>query len=169
MPAVNRFRLTCTVVVSAALLALAGCGEEDSTAASAPSASASDTSTAPSAAAPSSSTGATGGASDKELCQNAKSAGDEMKGAFLTAMQSGKEPEPAVFQEIMKGLEQKMVAAATAGGDSKVAGLMRDFAAEAGKVAVAADPGTAAANPTFEKVGEDLSAACKAAGVKATF
>ncbi|WP_433392464.1 hypothetical protein [Micromonospora sp. KLBMP9576] len=167
----NRFRLTCTVVLSTALLALAGCGEEDSTstADSAPSASAAATSTAPSAAAPSSSTGATGGASDKELCQNAKSAGDEMKGAFLTAMQSGKEPEPAVFQEIMKGLEQKMVTAAKAGGDGKVAGLMRDFATEAAKVAAAADPGTAAASPAFEKVGKDLSAACKAVGVNATF
>ncbi|GAA2216648.1 hypothetical protein ACFY2R_05495 [Micromonospora olivasterospora] len=103
--------------------------------------------------------------SDKDLCESAKKASDEMKTKLVAAVQAGKESDPAMFKEILTGLEQKFTTAVSSGGDSKVATAMKQFATEAGKAASAADPATAADNPAFEKAGADLTAARKTAGV----
>jgi hypothetical protein len=168
---VKRFRVTSTVLICASLLTLAACGGEDTTttAGSTPSATTASSASASASSAPSASASTTAAMSDKELCESAKKASDDGRALLLKAVQSGKEPTPAEFKEILAGLEQKFSAAAADGGDSKVAGIMKQFAAEAAKAATAADPATAADNPTFVKVGADLSAACKAVGVTATF
>ena len=151
-------------------MTLAACGGEDTTttAGSTPSASTASSSAAVSSA-PSVSASTTAAASDKELCESAKKASDDMRAALVTAVQSGKQPTPAVFKEILTGLEQKITAVASTGGDGKVTTALKQFSAEAAKAAAAADPATAADNPAFEKAGTDLSAACKAVGVNVTF
>lgn len=150
-------------------MTLAACGTEDSatTAGSAPSAVASS----PAAAAVSSSPApaATGATSDKELCESAKKAGQDMKAAFVAALQSGEEPTPATFKKILNDLDEKLTTVAAAGGDTKVVAALKQISAEAAKAAKAADPAAAADNPAFAKAGKDLSAACKAVGVNATF
>lgn len=166
----KRFRFDSVLLTLASLMTLAACGDEDSTTAagSAPSASAAPSSPAASASA-SASASATGTLSDKELCNSAKKAGDDMKAKVIAAVQSGGDPAPAVFKEILGDLEEKVTALASAGGDGKVPAAMKRIAAEAGKAAAAADPATAADNPAFEKAGKDLTAACKAAGVNVIF
>ncbi|WP_320069301.1 hypothetical protein [Micromonospora sp. RTGN7] len=152
-------------------MALAACSGEDTTttSGSAPSASTAASSAAPSASsAPSSA--AADGTSDKKLCESAKKAGDQMKGELVSALQSeGGDVKPSTYKKILTDLNEKMAAVAAEGGDSKVAAALKQFGAEALKAAAAADPGTAAADPGFEKAGEDLTAACKAAGVTVKF
>ncbi len=109
------------------------------------------------------------GASDKELCQSAKKAGDEMKAALVAALKAGKDPSPALFRKILTELTEKVTTVAATGVDGKVVTAMNQFGVEAAKAAAAADPAEAADNPAFEKAGKDLAAACKAAGVTVTF
>ncbi|WP_410809455.1 hypothetical protein [Micromonospora sp. 067-2] len=93
-----------------------------------------------------------------------KKASDGMKAELVKIAMAG-EPSAADFKKALTELEQKVSALASAGGDSKVAGALRPFGAEAAKAAAAADPGSAADNPAFLKAGKDVTAACKAAGV----
>jgi hypothetical protein len=165
-------RIATTALICASLLGLAACGEEESTTptGSAPSASTAAASTAPAeSAAPSSAAGG-GGTSDKKLCESAKKAGDQMKGEFISALQAdGGDIKPATYKKILIDMKDEMVALAAEGGDSKVATALKAFGAEAEKAASAADPGTAADNPAFEKAGKDITSACKAAGVTVNF
>ncbi|WP_433344212.1 hypothetical protein [Micromonospora sp. CA-111912] len=155
-------------------MALTACGggeDTTTTAGSTPSASTAPSSAAasPSSAPPSTAaTGATGGTSDKKLCESAKKAGDDMKAQLVAALQSG-EPSPATFKKILTDLEGKMTTLASTGGDSKVATALKQFGVEAAKAAAAADPANSADNPAFEKAGADITAACKAAGVSVNF
>ncbi|MEO3781303.1 hypothetical protein ABGB16_31825 [Micromonospora sp. B11E3] len=161
----KRLRVASTVLICASLLALAACGGEDTetTAGRAPSASSAPaTSSAPSPSA------AVATKSDKELCESAKKVGAEMKAKLVAAVQSG-DSSPATFRKVLTGLSEKVTEVASAGGDGKVTTAMKQFAAEAAKAAGAADPATAADNPALTKAGADLSAACKAVGVSATF
>ncbi|HEX5597255.1 MAG TPA: hypothetical protein VFX61_14750 [Micromonosporaceae bacterium] len=107
--------------------------------------------------------------SDKELCESAKKAGDDMKAELIAIMKSGKEPSTADYKKILTDVVDKLNTLASAGGDSKVATSIKQLHAEAAKVAAAADPEKAADNPAFEKAGADLTAACKAVGVNANF
>ncbi|MEE6263144.1 hypothetical protein [Plantactinospora sonchi] len=117
-----------------------------------------------------SSPAAAGGQSDKELCESVKKAGDKLKEAFIGAMTSGEEPEPAAFKGILTDMSEEVTAlVAAAEADSKVAAALKAFGAETSKAASAADPVTAAANPAFEKAGADITAACKTAGVTVNF
>ncbi|MEU5906908.1 hypothetical protein [Micromonospora sp. NPDC047527] len=102
--------------------------------------------------------------SDKDLCESAKKASDEMKAELVKVATAG-EPSAADFKKILLELEQKVTTVATAGGDSKLAAALRQFGAEASKAAAAADPAEAADNPAFEKAGKGITDACKAAGV----
>jgi hypothetical protein len=157
-------------VLICAALTLAGCGgEEDTTAESAPSVSAAPSAPAASASSPPSPSAAPAGKSDKELCESAKQAGEDMKASLVTALQADAAAAPAAFRKILTELDEKMTALAAAGGDTAVTAGLKQFAAEAAKAAKAADPAAAADNPTFEKVGTDLSAACKTAGVDINF
>jgi hypothetical protein len=166
---VNRLRVATKVLLFASLLSLAACGDDDAetTAASNPPASAASTSVPTSAE--TSSPAAAGSADDKKLCESARSAGEAMKKELIAAVQAADTPSPAVYTKILGGLDRKMTALASSGGDGKVATALRQMGTEAAKAAAAADPVTAAANPTFEKAGADLTAACKAAGVAVNF
>ncbi|MER7892933.1 hypothetical protein ABTX15_24235 [Micromonospora sp. NPDC094482] len=162
-------RVPAVVLISACLMALAACGEEDAATTAGPSPA---VSAAPSSAdvTPSSapSSPAAGGRSDKELCESAKKVGDDQKAALIAAMQSG-EPSPADFKKILTEMSEQMATLASAGGDSDVATAMSSFGAQASKAAAAADPVGAADNAAFEKAGADITAACKAAGVSVNF
>ncbi|WP_431727565.1 hypothetical protein [Verrucosispora sp. TAA-831] len=174
----KRLHTSVLTLACACLLALTACGGDstDTAADTAPSvvppssaAPSSATPPAPDASAPSTASAADV-VGDKKLCQSAKKASDGMRAELVKAMQSGGEPTPAVFKKILGGLEKEMTTlAATGGGDSKVAAALGKFSTEAGRAAAAADPATAADNPTFTKAGEDLTAACKKAGVEAVF
>jgi hypothetical protein len=148
------------------MLTLAACGEDDTatTAGSTPPASA--PASVP-ATVPSSPAGADT-ANDKKLCASAESAGQAMKKELIAALQVSDSPSPAAYKKILAGLDKKMTTLA-AGGDGAVATAIKKMGTEASKAAAAADPVEAAANPTFEKAGTDLTAACKAVGVTVNF
>ncbi len=167
----NRFRSSAVVLTCVSLLTLTACAGEEAAppAASAPSTTAAVPSTAPTTSAPSAAAGAET-VSDKKLCESAKKAGDAMKEALVSALRSGAEPSPALFEKTFTDLEKELTTvAATGAGDSKVVAALGQFSAEAAKAAAAADPGAAADSPAFAKAGANLSAACKKVGVHATF
>ena len=155
-------------------MALAACGEETgTTAGTAPSATA-PSATAPSPTpvlpSPSAAVPTTATVSDKKLCETAKKASADMKGALTNALKSGEAPSPALFGKVLSGLEKKMnTAAATGDPASPVTAALTAFGAQAGEAAKAADPAAAAANPAFEKAGTTLSSARRKAGVAVTF
>ncbi|MFE9190048.1 hypothetical protein ACFYL6_10595 [Micromonospora sp. NPDC007208] len=155
------------MLILAVTTALAACGDSDKATTAGPATPAA-TSAAPSAVATSAATPASspaaGAASDKELCESAKKASDEMKAELVKVAMTGQD-SPADYQKILSDLDKKIVAVAST-GDGKVATALRAFGAEAAKAAAAADPATAADNPAFEKAGKDISDACKAAGFK---
>ncbi|WP_410818408.1 hypothetical protein [Micromonospora sp. 050-3] len=160
-------RLASAMLILAVSAALAACGDADK-ATTAGSTTPAPTSAAPSAvatsaAAPPASSPAAGTASDKELCESAKKASDEMRVELVKVATAG-EPSAADYQKILSDLDKKVTAVA-ASGDGKLAAALRTFGAEAAKAAAAADPATAADNPVFEKAGKDISTACKAFGV----
>ncbi|MEU8257935.1 hypothetical protein AB0C06_27135 [Micromonospora inaquosa] len=160
-------RLTSALLILAATTALAACGDGDK-ATNAGSTTPAPTSAAPSsavtsaAATPASSAGA-GGASDKQICESVKKAGDEMRAELVKVATTG-DASAADFKKILTELEQKVTTIAST-GDGKLADSLRAFGAEAAKAAAAADPAAAADNPAFEKVGKEISTACKAHGV----
>ncbi|WP_030490981.1 hypothetical protein [Micromonospora chokoriensis] len=160
-------RLASALLILAATTALAACGDSDK-ATTAGSTTPTPTSAAPSsvatsAAAPPASSPAAGAASDKQLCEAAKKASDEMRVELVKVATTG-EASAADYQKILSGLDKK-VAEVAATGDGKLAAALRKFGAEAAKAAAAADPATAADNPAFEKAGKEISTACKAVGV----
>ncbi|MET7879299.1 hypothetical protein [Micromonospora profundi] len=153
-------RIASAVLILAAATALAACGDGDA-ATTAGSTTTAPTSAAATSAAPSPTAPAM---SDKEICESAQKASDEMKAELLKIVSAG-EPSAADYKKILAGLEERVTTLATAGGDSKLATALKTFGAEAAKAAAAADPATAADNPAFEKAGKDITTACKAAGV----
>lgn len=165
----KRFRGTCAVLICAAL-ALTACSGEDADTTAGPTPTTSATSSAAASAAPTASTAAAGAVApgDKKLCESVKKAGDEMRKDFIAAMQSGGGPSPALLKKVLNQMNKKMTTL-SAGSDSKVAGAMKKFGAQAAKSAKAADPATAASNSAFEKAGANLTAACKPTGVNVNF
>jgi hypothetical protein len=170
---VTPLRITGRLLIAASLLALGACGADEATptAASTTAVSVAPSSPAATTAAPSATAagGTTGGKNDKKLCQNVQQAGDDMRQQLVDTLQSGAEPTPAVFRKILNDLDTKVTALAAAGGDSAVAAALKTFGAEAAKAAQDADPASAASNPTFEKAGADITAACKPSGVLVNF
>ncbi|MFI7574049.1 hypothetical protein [Micromonospora sp. NPDC049497] len=171
----TRSRLLPVVLACVSLMALAACGGEETgtTVGAAPSAtapSATAPSPTPALPSPSAAVSTTATVSDKKLCETAKKASADMKGALTAALRSGEAPSPALFGKVLSGLEKNMTAAAATGNPaSPVTAALTAFSAEAGEAAKAADPATAAADPAFEKAGTTLSAACKKVGVTVTF
>ncbi|MEV7328379.1 hypothetical protein [Micromonospora sp. NPDC093244] len=172
-------RVAFVLLILTATTVLAACGGEDAapTAGStpatptsaAPSSAAPSTPATPASVAPATSGATTGGTSDKKLCESAQKAGDEMKAALIDMVRTG-EPSAADYRKILTGLDQELTRVASAGaGNSKVAAALRRFGDEAAKAAAAPDPASAADNPTFEKAGATITAACKAAGVRVNF
>ncbi|SCL41806.1 hypothetical protein GA0074692_6506 [Micromonospora pallida] len=157
------------MLLCASLTTLAACGGEDTTTESAPPAASAPASPTTSAAEPPSPSAAAVTKSDKELCEATKQIGEEMKASVVKVFQGDAAAAPAAFGKILTDLDQKMTALAASGGDGAVTAGLKQFAAESAKAAKAADPVAAADNPTFEKVGTDLTAACKAAGVDVNF
>ncbi|NLU77374.1 hypothetical protein HCA58_03000 [Micromonospora sp. HNM0581] len=156
----NRVRVSFLSLACASLLTLAACGGEDATPTAGTAPSAVATSTAP-APAPSTADAV----DDKQLCEAAKQASDKMKEDLIAAVSSGTEPSPELFKKVLSELQNEVTqTAATGASDSEVVAALEQFGAEAGKAANAADPGTAADNPDFDKAGNSLGTACEAAG-----
>ncbi|MCG5451620.1 hypothetical protein [Micromonospora hortensis] len=160
-------RLASALLIVAVTTALAACGDGDKATTAGPTTpaptSAAPSAVATSAAATPTSSSAAGAATDKQLCEAVKKASDEMRTEMVKVATTG-DASAADFKKILTGLEQKVTTVAST-GEGKLADALRTFAAEAAKAAAAADPATAADNPAFEKVGKEISAACKANGV----
>ncbi len=157
-------RLAPAVLIGAFLMTtLAACGGDDApTAASA-------TTTAPAATTAAAEPAGAAAPGDKALCESANKADKAMKAELIKALQESKGEMPnAEMSKVLGGLADQLSTAA-AGSDSPVGTAIKDFAALATKAAKAADPVTAADDPALEKSGKDLTAACKAAGVKVNY
>lgn len=167
-------RMSSAVLIGVSVLSLAACGGDETPTAAAPTTAPAATTTAteaapdPAATSVAAAPAAGGAATDKQLCAAANKADKSMKAELIKAMQAGGEPDAAVFKKVLDGLAGQLNTAA-AGSDSKVAVAMKDFAGRAGEAAAAADPVTASDTPAFEQSGKDLTAACKAAGVKVNY
>jgi hypothetical protein len=164
-PPVKRFRVTSAGLICASLMALAACGGEDAATTAGSTPTATTAAASPSAAAPTA-TAAAGGTSDKELCESANQAGEDMKTSLIAALATGDSPTPAVFKKILTDLNEDMSTLAKSGGDSKVVTALDKVSAAAAKASAATDPATAAEDPAFEKAFTELATACKPTGVK---
>jgi hypothetical protein len=91
-----------------------------------------------------------------------------MRNELIKVVQSGGEPSPALFKKILTDMNETMTTLSAA-GDGEVAEAMKAFGAQAAESAKAADPADAADNPTFEKAGAAVTAACKPTGINVNF
>ncbi len=157
-------RVLPAVLIGVSLMALTACGGDDTPATSAPAATATaaaTTAAAEPAGAPT--------ASDKKLCEDAEKAGKAMKTELINVMKESQGEMPtAEVKKILAGLGDELTKVAGT-SDSAVGTAVKDFAAKSTEASSAADPVTASDNPAYEKSGKDLTAACKAAGVKVAF
>jgi len=155
------------VLIGVSLLALTACGGDETPAASAPAATtaAADPAATTAAAEPAGAPAP----SDKKLCEDAEKAGKKMKTELIKVMSESQGEMPtAEVKKILAGLGDELAKVAAA-SDSAVGTAVKDFAAKSTEASSAADPVTASDNPAYEKSGKDLTAACKAAGVKVAF
>lgn len=177
-------RIATVVLTGVSMMGLAACGEDKTSTATAPaattatsaaapattSAAATPETTTPEATTPEATTApATKAVSDKELCQAAAKAEKDLKAATLTIIQTTGGDLPAADAKAMLTDFAKALTTAAGGGDSKVATIMTTIGAQATKAAGAKDPATAADTPEATKSGKELTAACKAVGVKLTY
>jgi hypothetical protein len=156
-------RVLPAVLIGVSLMALTACGGDDTPAASPPAATAAveTTAAAEPAGAPA--------AGDKKLCEDAEKAGKAMKTELIKVMSESQGEMPtAEVKKILAGLGDELTKVAGT-SDSAVGTAVKDFAAKSTEASSAADPVTASDNPAYEKSGKDLTAACKAAGVKVAF
>ncbi|GIF16490.1 hypothetical protein [Actinoplanes teichomyceticus] len=175
----KRTRVTSAVLLATAVLTLAACSDDDKTeAGSATPAAPASATAAPSASAIVTDPTATkdgpgskaGAAADKELCTATDKAGQSMKKALVTLMSANSGTISAGdAKAILEDFTKQVTTALQSAGDSKVSAAAKAVADEAAKAATAADPVTAAAEPSFEKAGTDVAAACRAAGVPVSF
>jgi hypothetical protein len=155
-------RIASAVLSGVVLMTVAACGTDktDSTAGAAPTNAAS----APAAA---ETTPAAAPADDKAMCTEADKAAKAMTKSIVKLVATGADPAPADFAKILN--EMKTVLTATAQGDSKVATAMKELAAESAKAAALPDPAAATEEPAYQKANKEVTAACKAVGVKVNF
>jgi hypothetical protein len=157
-------RIASAVLGGVFLLSVAACGTDktDSAAGSAPT-------NAASAPAPAETTAAAAAApaDDKAMCTAADKAAKAMTKEIVKLVGSGADPAPADYAKILN--DMNAVLTATAKGDGNVATAMKEVAAQSAKAATLPDPSAGAEDPAFEKAGKELTAACKAAGVKVNF
>lgn len=167
-------RVASAALIGVSFLSLAACGGEESPTAAAtqpaPTA-ASATATQPAPTATSAAAEPAAGArSDKEICTDAKKAGEASKKMVLDAAvkSGGADLTAADYKTFLTMMADQLTAAAGA-SDSKVGAAAKAVAAGATKAASSTDPATAMADPGFEKVGAELTAACKPTGVNPNF
>ncbi|WP_189332988.1 hypothetical protein [Actinoplanes ianthinogenes] len=160
----TRSRIVPAALLLACLTGLAGCDSDaDTTTGATPAASgaaASAGSSAPAAGAP---------VGDKELCTTLNKAASTMKGGISDAQQAdgsvaAKDAKEA-FAKFHKAVDEALGAAAT----TEVTTAARAVADEIAKAAQADDPIGAAADAGFADLSEDLTTACRTAGVTINF
>ncbi|MEV6600725.1 hypothetical protein AB0M36_28325 [Actinoplanes sp. NPDC051346] len=161
----KRIRSTATVLISVSLLALTACGgnDTDAKAGSTPPA----VSTGATSAAATSAPAPVNGTGDAKLCAEAQASAKAWNADLTAVMKSaeGKETPVSEIQEAHADFASALNAVA-GGGDSKAAAAAKELATHVGKAATATDPLKGSYTPGFEKSIKDLTAACKAAGVK---
>lgn len=162
-----RHFLALLTIVSA--LAGAGCSDGGAEPDAAPAPASSATAPAPAASTGSGASAAATPVSDVTLCKSVQQIGDELKDDLIELSSSGDDPTPARFKVILEKLESKVAAAAALAGEGTVGTAAKALGAEAGKAAQNADPAAVVSGPDFEKAGNDLTAACKTAGVNVLF
>ncbi len=156
----QRARLFFASLTVVSALAAAGCSDGGAEPDAAPAPVPSSGAAVPSAAAP---------VSEVTLCRSVQQIGDELKDDLIELSNSGDEPTPARFKVILEKLESKVSAAAAPANDGAVATAAKALGAEAGRAARDADPAAVVSGAGFEKAGNDLTAACKTAGVNVLF
>ncbi|MEU7713996.1 hypothetical protein ACFWDK_28590 [Micromonospora chalcea] len=151
------------ILLTCAVLTLAGCGDEKPSTTAGPAAT--SASAVPSTAAPSPSAVAV---SDKDLCTAAEKINKDMRTKLMAVVQGGGDLTKETGA-ILTELGDRVTKLAGTAGDGEAATALKEFGAEAGKAGSAPDPGTAADNPAMEKASKDINAACKTAGATTTF
>jgi hypothetical protein len=153
--AMNLLRASSTVLIGVSLMALAACGGKEAASTAAPGAPAATT-VAADASAAADTNSATGAGNDTTLCNAAKNAHLELRKQFTGS------PSPEAAKKALTDMGEALTALAATGGNGKVATAISQYAAAVTKAVAAADPGD---DPAMGKAGEELRAACKAAGV----
>ncbi|MEU4688947.1 hypothetical protein [Actinoplanes sp. NPDC023714] len=175
-----RFRFVPAVVLCVCAAALAACGEEPSSPAPASSAAPASTAAPAAGAAPASSAAsdagpdAAGGAAgtiaeDKALCRELNTAAKDLRTGITEAQQDGGGVKAADAKRTFTAFTRTVTEAVASAPDSAVVAAAAAIADELGAAAAAADPIGTAADSDFAKLGNDLTAACKTAGVEIMF
>ncbi|MEU4689058.1 hypothetical protein [Actinoplanes sp. NPDC023714] len=167
-------RIASAVLAGVFLLGLTACGSDSETETAAPAATTAAEATtaaaeATSAAADPATTAASGGNADTVTCEQANKAAESFKKAVLTLAQSGAaEISPADAKAMLEDFATQLTKA-TEGASPELAAAVKANADAATKAAAAKDPGSAMDSPENVKAGQELNAACKAAGVETNF
>ncbi|WP_160165913.1 hypothetical protein [Actinoplanes sp. OR16] len=151
--------------VAVCLFALAACGDSSSPAA-APTAAASTAAAAPSAA---SAASAASVVEDKALCKALNTAAKDLRTGITEAQQDGGGVKAADAKRTFTKFHTTVTEALAFAPASEVTTAAKAIADELGDAAKAADPIGTAADSNFTQLGEDLTTACKSAGVEIMF
>jgi hypothetical protein len=176
--AVTRYRFLPAVVFCACLSVMAACS--DSSSPDGPT-SAAGSSTAASSSAGAAGDGSAGGASsgdasggqnvvgDKALCRTLNTAAKDLRGGIADAQQADGGVRAADAKNTFTKFHTTVTEALAFAEVSEVTTAAKAIADELGTAAQATDPIGTAADSDFTKLGEDLTAACKTAGVTVMF
>lgn len=155
---VTRTRILPAALLSACLLTLAACDGGQPEAAS-----------GPAAASPATAAAGASGSADKALCRVVNKAGSDMKAGISDAQQADGSVKPADAKKTFAKFHTTVSEALSSAPAGDVATAARAVADEISKAAAAADPIGTAADSDFAKLSEDLTTACKTAGVTINF
>ncbi|MEU4564607.1 hypothetical protein AB0F72_40015 [Actinoplanes sp. NPDC023936] len=158
-----RSRILPVVLLGACLTTLAACGDGDTpSAASSPG---SATATAGAAA----SAAAAVAPDDRALCKTLNTAATALRTGITNAQQDGGGVLAADAKKTFTAFHTTVTEALASAPASDVTTAAKAIADELGAAAISADPIGSAADSDFEKLGNDLTTACKAAGVTVMF
>ncbi|MFF0375739.1 hypothetical protein [Actinoplanes missouriensis] len=167
-----RSRILPVVLLGACLATLAACGDDDSpsAASSAPAApAAAGSSTGAGSAAGAGSSAAVVAPDDKALCKTLNTAATALRNGITNAQQDGGGVRAADAKKTFIAFHTTVTEALAFAPASDVTTAAKAIADELDAAAKSADPIGSAADSDFDKLGNDLTTACKAAGVTVMF
>jgi hypothetical protein len=167
--AVTRSRFLPAVVLCACLSALAACSDSaspSSTTATSTTASSADGSPAAGGAASGAGAASVG---DKALCRTLNTAAKDLRAGIADAQQADGSVKATDAKNTFTKFHTTVTETIAAAEITEVTAAAKAIADELGTAAKAADPISTAADSDFAKLGEDLTAACKTAGVEVMF